>query len=248
MAIALDHLRGDRRGLETELLADIGFDRGRQVCERADRARQLTHRDDRTCAANALSIASDLGVPQRQLQTQCHRLCVNAVRATDHRRHSMFEGSLANRFGESIEIPQDDVARLAHLQGLRRVDDVGRGHAEVHPPGRLADFLGNGRRERNHVVLRDLLYFFDASDVECAALANVAGGLGRDDAGSRHGFGSRRFHEQPRLVSTLVAPDSTHFRVCVALDQSGFLPLRTRITPRDTRPARSRARTGRRPT
>ena len=133
----------------------------------------------------------------------------------------MFERPVANRIGQGIEVPQDDVAGLAHLQRLSRVDDVRGRHPEVHPPRGLANLLGDRRRERDHVVLRDLLYLFDAIDVECAALANVAGGFGRDDPGSRHGFSSRRFHEQPRLVPTLVAPDPAHFRVCVALDQSG---------------------------
>ena len=113
---------------------------------------------------------------------------------------------------------QDHVAGLAHLQRLRRVDDVRRGHAEVHPPGRRADLLGDRGRERDDVVLRDLLDFLDAGDVERAELADVARGLRGHDAGSRHGLGCRRFHEQPGLVSTLVAPDAAHLRVCVALD------------------------------
>ena len=79
-----------------------------------------------------------------------------------------------------------------------------------------ADLLGHGRRERDDVVLGDLFDFFDASDVEGAALADVARGFGRDDAGGRHGLGGRRFDEQPGLVPALVAPDAPHFRVGVA--------------------------------
>ena len=61
---------------------------------------------------------------------------------------------------------EDQVARLAHLQGLRGVDDVGRRHAEVQPARRGADVLGHGGREGDDVVLGDLFDFLDARDVE----------------------------------------------------------------------------------
>ena len=50
----------------------------------------------------------------------------------------------------------------------RRVDDVGRGQAEVQPARRGPDLLGHGGRERDHVVLRRLLDLVDARDVEAA--------------------------------------------------------------------------------
>ena len=138
------------------------------------------------------------------------------MRAADHRRAPMLERPVANRLGQRVEILQDHVARLAHLQRLRGVDDVRRGHAEVQPARRRADLLGDGRREGDDVVLRDLLDLFDASDVEGAALADVARGFGRDDAGGRHRFGGGRLHEQPGLVAALVAPDAAHLGVRVA--------------------------------
>jgi len=65
-------------------------------------------------------------------------------------------------------------------------------------------------------VLRHLFDLFDARDVEGAALADVARGLGRYDAGSRHRFGGGGLDEQPGLVPALVAPDPPHLRVGVA--------------------------------
>src|SRR4029453_12196620 len=80
------------------------------------------------------------------------------------------------------------------------------------------DFFGYGCREGDDVVLGRPLDFVDASDLESAALADVAGRLPGDDAGGRHGLGSDRFDAQPGLVTALVAPDATHPRVGVASD------------------------------
>ena len=167
-------------------------------------------------APDALDVAADLRVPERQLQAERHRLGVHAVRPADHRRAPMLEGALADRLGQPVEILQDDVARLAHLQRLRGVDDVRRGQAEMQPAGRRTDLLGDRGGEGDDVVLGGLFDFFDAGDVEGAALADVARGLGRNDAGGRHRFGGRRFDEQPGLVAALVAPDAPHLRVRVA--------------------------------
>ena len=136
--------------------------------ERADRAGQLADADHRRArASHAFDVAIDLGVPQRQLQPEGHRLGVHAVRAADHRRPPVLErrGRGRRRSAPSRSL-QDEVAGLAHLQRLRGVDDVGRGHAEVQPARRRTDVLGHRRRERDDVVLGDLLDFFDAGDVE----------------------------------------------------------------------------------
>ena len=65
-----------------------------------------------------------------------------------------------------------------------------------------------------------LLDFFDARDVEGAALADVARGFRRYDAGGRHGFGGGGFDEQPGFVAPLVAPDSPHLGVGVPWNHS----------------------------
>ena len=90
----------------------------------------------------------------------------------------------------------------------------------MQPARRRPDFLGDGLGERDDVVLGALFDFFDARDVESAPFADVAGGLGRYDAGRRHGLGGGGFDEQPGFVPALVAPDSPHFRVRVACNHS----------------------------
>ena len=86
--------------------ADVGFDRRRQVRERADRAGNLADADTaRARAAHALDVARDLGVPERQLQPERHRLGVHAVRAADHRRPAMLERAIADGGGQRRRDP-----------------------------------------------------------------------------------------------------------------------------------------------
>ncbi len=128
----------------------------------------------------------------------------------------MLERALADRLRQAVEILQQQVTRFAHLQRLRRVDDVGRGEAEMQPARRWPHLLRNRGGEGDHVVLGDLLDFLDPRDVEGAALADIAGGVRRDDAVGRHGVGGGGFDEQPGFVTPLVAPDPPHVRVGVA--------------------------------
>ena len=124
-------------------------------------------------------------VPQRQLEAERHRLGVDAVGAADHRRPAMLERALADGDGQRVQIGEDDVAGLAHLQRLRGVDDVRRGHPEVQPARRRPDLLGDRGGEGDDVVLRGPFDVLDARDVEIAALADVARRVARHEAGRR---------------------------------------------------------------
>ena len=91
---------------------------------------------------------------------------MHAVRAADHRRVPVLVGPRTDGLGQRVDVREDQIARLDHLQRQRRVDDVGRRQAEMQIPRRRPDVLGHRRRERNHVVMRRLLDFLDAGDVE----------------------------------------------------------------------------------
>ncbi len=88
----------------------------------------------------------------------------------------------------------------------------------MQPAGGGTNMLGNRRGEGDHVVLGDLLDFFDPGDVESAALANVARGVGRHDPRTGHRVDRGNLDLQPGLVFPLVAPDATHFGVRVPRD------------------------------
>ena len=104
---------------------------------------------------------------------------------------------------EPLEIGEDHVARVAHLQRLRGIDDVRRGEPEVEPSGGGPDLLGDRGGERDDVVLGRRLDLLDARDVEPAPRADVGGRVGGDQAGSGHRLSRRGLDRQPRVVAPL---------------------------------------------
>ena len=120
-------------GVKAQSLAHGGFDRRIEVREHADRAGDLADGNDLARARDAHAIARDFRVPERQLHAERHRLGMHAVRAADHRRAAMLERARADGRGKRIEVRQNQIAGLAQLQRLRRVDDVRRRQAEVQP-------------------------------------------------------------------------------------------------------------------
>ena len=216
VTIALNDLRRHRRRLQSELPADGRFDGRIEVRERADGARDFPDRDDGPRALQPLEVALQLGVPERQLQAERHRLGVHAVRASHHRRAAMLFGPRAHGVEQTFDVLDEQVGRLAHLNGLRGVDDVGRRQPEVQPARRRPDVLGNRGRKRDDVVLSGFFDGRDAGDVELRFLSNVARGIVRNDSSLGHRLGSRNFNLQPGLESPLFAPDAPHVGVCVA--------------------------------
>ena len=143
---------------------------------------------------------------------------MHAVSASDHRRASVFHRTRMDGPHQRVEVAEEEIARFAHLDGLRGVDDIGRRHAEVQPARRGTDMLGHGRGERDDVVLGDFFDLLDTCDIERAAFPDIARCIGRYDARPRHGLGCGRFDLQPGLVLPLVAPDATHFRMRITPD------------------------------
>ena len=203
-------------GCRPEPLADARFDGRVEVREGPHRAGDLADRDDVARAQHAIEIALQLRVPERELEAERHRLGVDAVGAPDHRRPAVFGGPDADRVHQPRDALDDEAAGLAHLERLGGVDDIGRGQAEVQPARRRTDMLGDGGRERDHVVLRGLLDLFDARDVEGRLGAKLARRIGRHEPRVGHRVGGRELDLEPGLVATLLAPDRAHLGVGVA--------------------------------
>src|SRR4029453_4019720 len=102
VAVALDDLRRDGRGLETKLAAPLGFDVGLDVGEVPDGARELADRDRRARAPQAFNIAAGFGVPDRDLEAEARRLGVDAVGAADRQGVLVAAREDAERFLEPL--------------------------------------------------------------------------------------------------------------------------------------------------
>src|SRR6478736_4395225 len=97
----------------------------------------------------------------------------------------------------------------------------------MQPAGGRPDDFGDRCGEGDHVVLRGLFDLVDACDVERALGAELASRILRHDAGVGHGLGGGYFHLEPRLITALLAPDATHFRVRITRNQSASCSLVT---------------------
>ena len=239
VTIALDHLRGHGRGRETQAAADRLLDRRIEMRKHADGPGDLADGDDVARALHSDATALELRVPEGQLHAERHRLGVDAVRAPDHRRPPVFVSAPLDRRGELVDVLQDQIARLSHLQTERRIEDVGRGQAEVQPAGGRADLLGDRRRKRNHVVLGGLLDLLDAGDVERRLLPQFARIRRGHDAGFHQRVGRGQLDLEPGFVAPLIAPDRAHLGAGVARNH----PIRpSTARPRSSLPGAARRR------
>ncbi len=191
-----------------------------EMREGPDRAGNLADGNDVARTKQTVEITLQLGIPERQLQSESHRLRMHAVRAADHRRPPVFLGTDPNRVHRAGDAADDQVAGLPHLHRLRGVDDVGGRQAEMQPSRRGANLLSDRGREGDDIVVRDRFDRFDPLDVERGFLAQLFRGFSRDDAGFRHRVGGGEFDLEPCLVASLLAPDGPHFGVRVTLNHS----------------------------
>ena len=144
--------------------------------------------------------------------TPCVRPIITVCRCSSARRRTI--GSSASMSA------QDLVGRLDHLQRQRRVDDVGRGQAEVQPARARPDVFRDVGGEGDQVVLGGLLDLVDAGDVEVALGADVPRRLARHEAGLGHHLGGDGLDFEPGFEAAAVAPDATHFGRGVAGDHA----------------------------
>ena len=173
------------------------LDRRIEVRERAHRAGELAD-PNFARAADALDVARQLGVPERQLQTEGHRLGVDAVRAADHRRVLVLAARVLTASpsaGEACRI-RSHASRICSASAVSTTSEEVRPKCSQRADGQHSRPRG---REGDHVVLGDLFNLIDAGDVEGAPVPQFACGLLRNDAGVGHRLGGGKLHLQPRL-------------------------------------------------
>jgi hypothetical protein len=211
--VALDDLRGDGCWSKAELLADEGLYFRGEMRAGAHGAGELADRHRRLRCLQPLQRAAKLIVHQRHLETERRRLGVDAMAAADHGGEAVLARLGRDDFSQGLDVGNEDVGRLRHLDGKGGVPDVAAGEAEVQPAaGGRADVFGDVGGERDDVV------------VECAFefLATIHGKrrpgfhprkiLFWHQSLSGEGFGGEQFDLEPDFQLALFAPDFPHLR------------------------------------
>ena len=111
MAVALDDLRGDGGGFQSEARTDLFFEFGREVGEDADGAGELADAHVFGGGLEAGDVALHLGIPVGELEAEGDGLGVDAVGAADHGGVFELPGAAFEDFGEALQILRDDLRR-----------------------------------------------------------------------------------------------------------------------------------------
>ena len=218
MTVALDDLGGNVRGLEAEFFADVGLDLGIEmgVCSNGPADRTVC--DAFPGLLQTLDGAAELVVHNGKLETEGDRLGMDAVAAADHRGEFVLLGPRGDRLQELLQVLEQDIGRLDHLDRQGGVEQVGRGESAVDPSGRLADMDGDFLEEGDHVVIRPLLDLADLVDAEGSLIADRLGILLGDDSDLGHPFAGKGLDFEPDFQFPLLRPNGAHLGAAVAID------------------------------
>ena len=222
MTVARDNLRRHDVHLQAQLGTDVllhlrvdggvGSDRAADASDRGvvGRVPQPVHR------------AVELRHPTGDLEAERDRFRDDAVGPAGHQRAAVTDRKVGRGLAQFRKLVTDELRRLDHLDGHRRVIEVLAGHAEVHVARfGLPDRLVENGEERDHVVADARLDLGDLRGLESALADLRQGGFG-DAAKRRPRFASQDLDPQPELKLVLLRPDRSHGGRRVSLDQEGI--------------------------
>ena len=219
MAVARDHLRGDRLGRQAQPLAGQPLDLGLASAVRPDGACELADAHAIERVHEPLAIALELEGPAGELRPEGDRLRVDAVRPAGHHRAPVLLRAADDGLLRSVDTVEDERARLAYLERRRRVEDVGRGEPVVEPAAGVPERLGDRVHEGGEVVLRALLDLGDTlGRRRHGTVAHLGRRLERHRADLRPGIERRQLDLEPAGELALLRPDELHGRSGVAGD------------------------------
>ena len=218
MDVALDDLRGDGRGLESEALANMGFNRGRQVGVCSYGAAEFADGDDAPEVLEAGQRPRELLVHQGQFQTEGGGFAMNAMAAPDARGSLIFPSPSGDDGQQGFHIPDEQVDTLHHLDREGGIHDVGAGQAEVQPAaGRVVDALGHRRGEGDDIVVEYLFQFALTGDQSrgvafpsLTTLLDLQEVLLRHHALGHQRFTGKLLDVEPQAQLVLLGPDRPH--------------------------------------
>ena len=160
MQIPLNDLRRNRRGSQPEFPANKHFDLRRKMGAGPNRAGKFANGHGFFGGFQPLQRAAKFVMHQGQIEPKGGRLGVNAVAAPNHRGELKFPRLGGNDLPERLDIRNQNVGRLRHLDGKGGIDDITAGQAKVQPAaGGRANIFGDIRGEGNDVMVERAFQF-----------------------------------------------------------------------------------------
>ena len=160
VAVARDDLGADRFRLKPQFVADMRLNRGVNVGEGADSARDCTGRDFCARGLKAAAIAVHFRIKARECQAHGDGFGVDAMAATDADRVLVFQCTALEGGQKPVHIRKKDISGAHKLDVERGVQDIRRGHALMDKAGLfIADDFGQVGQEGDDVVLGDMIRF-----------------------------------------------------------------------------------------
>jgi len=114
---------------------------------------------------HAAQVAAHFIVPESHLDAESHGFRMDAVGPPDHSRVLVLESPSLQGFHEPLHPLQYPEPAFPEQHGQRRVQHIGRGHADMHKTRVVTDIVGNGSEKGNHVILYHFFYFIDPGHV-----------------------------------------------------------------------------------
>src|SRR5260221_13237243 len=112
MAVALNHLRGDRGGFQSQTGADLLFEFRREMGKRSDGARELANAQIFRGGTKARDVTLSLRIPVGDLESKSDGFGVDAVGTPDHRRIFELERPRSEEHTSELQSHSDLVCRL----------------------------------------------------------------------------------------------------------------------------------------
>jgi len=203
---------------DAESIADVGLDRRRRVRVGADGAGDLADRHGIAGAAHPPVVAFEFEGPRRELESERGRLGPDPVRPSHHHRVPVFERPISYHREQRNDPREQQVGGVAQGHTGGRVQDIGRGQAEVHPLAARVDRRGEKINERGNVVVRDRFALLPRDRIDFRGATERFGGSGRSDAQIDPRFGDESLDLFPHGQLARFTPDRGHLRQGVPLD------------------------------
>jgi len=216
VAVALDDLGRDGVSLEPQPRAGDVFDLGGNVRVRSNRAGNLAHAHLLRCEEETLAIATQLIQPAGELEPKGGRLGVDAVGPPDHNRPTMGERQVLDLGQQLVDVADENLGGLAHLECQGGIDDVRRGQSKVHVASFIAKLLGDRAEKRGHVVL-GLSFDLPHSLEVVPGGADRRHGAGRDSSDEVPSLADGQLDGEPGLESMLDRPHTRHVGQTIAI-------------------------------